>query len=226
MGELYEYIDSWNGQTLFIYIVIVFAIVIMFYKTKIQNNVYIGIFLAIFVISYLNNRAIVAADTDSDIKKIKKDSIQPKLNDEAITHENLLSMIFSIQDIYAYNPQQYEIMIKSINNFYELYKLSFIDNSTVFVNYGMMEQYKRDALNALKSMIFSLPIDRDILSKINVSAIALDDIMTRDLDQISYLTDNRIYKHGYDIDTKIITNGPKPFNTYDDMFRNFSYEVC
>jgi hypothetical protein len=225
MGELYEYIDSWDGPTLFVYLVIIFFIILFFCKSSAQINFLIGIIIAAFVISYLNNRAIVAADTDADIKKIKQDSLVPKLNKEAIEHDNLLSMLFSVQDIYQYNPQQYEVMIKSINMFYKLYKLSFVDESTVFVNYGMMEQYKRDALNALASMIYSLPIDKNIRDKINVSAVALDNIMSTHLDQVGFLIDDRIYKHGYDVNTKIISNGPKPFNEYDDIFGNFSYEI-
>lgn len=225
MKELYEYIDTWNGPTLFVYIVIVFFVIWIFSRSKIGINVYIGIIVAAFLVNYLNNRALVAADTNEDIKKIKQDEIKPKLNDEASNHDNLLSMLFSIQDMYPYNPQQYEVMIKAINDFYELYKLSFLDDSTVFVNYEMMKQYKRDALNALKSMIFSVPVDKNIIDKVNTSVSVLDGIMTTDLDQISYLSDNRTYKYGFDVNTKVILGGPKPFNTYDDIFKQFSYDI-
>jgi hypothetical protein len=225
MGELYEYIDSWNGVTVFTYIVILFIIVWFFSKTSMQNNIYIGIVIAAFIVSYLNNKAVVAADTSDDIKKIKNDGIKPKLNEEAGNHDEILSLLFSIQDIYSYNPQQYEVMVKSINNFYELFKLSYIDGTTVFFNYDMMKQYKRDALNALKSIIFSVQVDDNIHEKVNVSTVALDDIMTIDLDKISYLADDRIYRHGYDVNTKIISEVPKAFNEYDDIFKNFSYEV-
>jgi hypothetical protein len=225
MTDLYKHVDSWNGPTTFVYIVITFVVIWFFYKTSIKNNFLIGIIIAVFIVSYLNNRAIVAADTEADIKKIKHKEIRPTLSDEANEHDELLNLLFSIQDLYAYSPQQYETMIASVNNFYKLYNLSFIDDSTVFLNYNMMEQYKRDALNALKSIIFSLPINKDACNKLNIATVALDDIMTTDLDQISYLIDNRLYKRGYDIDTKIIDEGPKAFNEYDDMFKNFSYEV-
>jgi hypothetical protein len=225
MTDLYKYVDSWDGPTTFVYILILIIVIWYFYRTSIKNNFLIGIIVAVFIVSYLNNRAIVAADTEADIKKIKRDEIKPILSDEATKHDDLLSMIFSVQDFYAYNPQQYEYMIASVNNFYKLHKLSFVDHTTVFLNYGMMEQYKRDALNALKSIIFSLPINGDARNKLNIATVVLDDIMTTDLDQISYLADNRLYKHGYDIDTKIIDEGPKAFNEYDDMFKKFSYDV-
>lgn len=225
MTDLYKYVDSWDGPTTFVYIFILIIVVWYFYKTSIKNNFLIGIIVAVFIVSYLNNRAIVAADTEEDIKKIKHNEVRPTLSDEATEHDDLLSMLFSIQDLYAYSPQQYETMIASINNFYKLYKLSFIDDTTVFLNYGMMEQYKRDALNALKSIVFSLPVSENARNKLNIATVTLDDIMTTDLDQISYLADNRIYKHGYDIDTKIIAEGPKAFNEYDDIFKKFSYEV-
>lgn len=225
MGELYEYIDSWDGHKIFTYIAI--SIILFWFISRRQLTVseYIGLVVVAFVISYLNNRSMNTIDTKDEIQTIKKDAIIPKLNDEAITHNNVVDMLFSIQDMYHYNPRQYETMIHSINSFYSLYKLAYVDESTVFTSYDMMDQYKRDALNALASMIFSIPTDKIITNKLNTSVVVLDEIMTKDLDQISYLIDNYIYKKGYDINTKIVYYGPKAYNEYDDMFKSYSYEI-
>jgi len=62
--------------------------------------------------------------------------------------------------------------------------------------------------------------------KINKSAETLNDIMTKHLDQVSYVSDNDIYKNGYNNNTKIIDySSTKPYNIFNDIFNNYSYEI-
>lgn len=158
-------------------------------------------------------------------KKLKKKAIIPKLTDETKSHEEIVDFLFSIQDLYAYGPQQYAEMVQNINYFYDLYKISFVDNISSYLNYDMMKQFKRNSLNALMSIIFSLPEDKRVRDKINTASAILDQLMTTHLDQISYLIDDCTYKNGYNVDTKIIDYGPKAANEYADMFKIYSYEV-
>lgn len=225
MGELYEYIDTWDGQRVFIYVVVFLAILWFISRQNMGINVLIAIIIGVFVINYMNFRSIKNSDTQEDIKKIKRDAIVPKVTEDTKEHDEIINFLFSIQDMYVYNPIQYIEMINNINFFYDLYKTAQVDNSTVYTGYDLMKQYKRNALNALSSIIFSLPEDRRVRDKINTSAKILDDIMTKDLDQISYMLDNYTYKNGYSVNTKIIDYGPKPANDYDDMFKNYSYEI-
>jgi hypothetical protein len=177
-----------------------------------------------FVISYLNHRSITTIDTKQDIINLKKNIIKPTLH-KTSEKENIINFIYSIQELYIYNPQQYEIMIKHINIFFKLYKLSFINKKTVHVNYKHMETNKRSAMNALKSIIFNSPNNKHVRHKINNATTKLDKILTEYLDHISYLIDNDIYKNGYNIDTAIIDYDTKPFNDYSDIFKPFSYEI-
>lgn len=225
MNDLYKYIDSWEGNRVWLYTVVFIFIVWIFYNRHMGVNSIVAIIVGMFVISYLNNRSIVAADTQKDIHKFKKDNIKPKLNDSSEKHEEIVNLLFSIQDMYAYSPQQYENMIKYIDQFYDKYQLSFVDNKTSHVNYGLMKQYKREAINSLMSIIYSLPDDPKVRNKLNTASIILDSLMTKHLDQISYLVDEDIYKTGYNVDSKIIHYGVKPFNEYDDIFNIFSYEI-
>ena len=225
MGELYEYIDSWNGEKIFIYVVVFILILWFFIKKKIGMNILVAILIAMFTISYLNYRTVTNAYALNKIQNIKKDTILPKLTNETKGHEDIVNFLFSIEDFYMYNPQQYEEMVKYINYFYNLYNVSVIDDQTSSVNYGLMKQYKRDALNALMTIIFSSTDDKRVRDKISASAVVLDDILSHDLDQISYIVDKYVYTNGYNIDTKIIDYGPKAANEYDDMFKPFSYEL-
>jgi hypothetical protein len=225
MGELYEYIDTWDGKRVFTYVVVFIIILWFISRRELGINVLIAIMVGIFVINYLNNRSITSSDTLDKIQKIKKNTIIPPLSDNTKNQEDIVDFLFSIQDLYAYSPQQYIEMVKNLNYFYGLYENTFVDNKMSYLNYGMMKQFKCDALNTLSSIIYSLPEDKHIKDKINISAAILDDIMTKHLDHISYVTDNYIYKNGYNVDTKIIDYGPKAANEYGDMFKIYSYEV-
>ena len=223
MTELYEFIDKWDGKSIFMYVVLFIIIIWLCTRQKMGTNIIIGLLIGFFTINYLNHKSIISADTIEDIQKIKKESIKPSLKDQ--TNKDVIDFLFSIQDLYTYNPQQYEIMIQSINYFFELFNNVIVDNKRTYVNYGLMKQYKRDALNALMSFIYSLPEDKRIRNKINKSVSILDEILTNYLDQISYIMDNYTFKNGYSIDTKIIDYSCLAMNEYDDIFQNFSYDI-
>jgi hypothetical protein len=226
MAELYEFIDNWNGETLFWYILVLLITLWFFFKKDIGINILVALLIAVFTLNYLNHRAVEAEDTQEDILQTKKEIINPTIHlKETEEHENIVNFLFSIQDLYKYNPLQYEEMVKSINIFYELYKVSFVANNESFINYGLMSQFKRDALNALASMIYSLSDDRRVREKVNSAVLILDSILTKDLDQVSYLMDNYVYKNGVNVDTKYIDYGPKAANDYEDIFRPYSYEI-
>jgi len=225
MDELYKHIDKWDGGRTYLYSVIFVIILWFFSKKTIGINILVAIIVGAFVINYMNNRTQNMMDTQKDILDTKIATIQPKINEETKKQRPIIDVMFSIQDMYSYNPLQYEEVIRNINQFYDKYKLSFVDSKTSHINYDLMKQYKRDALNALMSLIHTIPEDKRYIDKLNNSTIVLDGIMTKHLDQISFLIDEDIYKRGYNIDTKNIDYGPKSFNEYDDMFKNYSYEI-
>jgi len=224
-SSLYRFIDSWDGQQIFIYAVVFILILWYCSKSNIGINILVALLIGWFVLSYLNNRSVTAAATLEDQQTMKKNIIHPKLNDTANQLEPVVDFTFSIQDFYAYDPLAYELMILSMNRFYEKYNVCFIEPKTSHINYGLMEQYKRDALNAFSSIIFSLPDDPRVRNKLNVATTVLDGIMTTHLDQISYLVDEDIYKYGYNINSAMIDYGPKAFNEYSDIFARFSYDI-
>jgi hypothetical protein len=225
MDDLYKYIDTWNNERVFWYIVVFIIILWLFTGTDIGINILIAIIVGAFIVSYLNHQHITNEYTHDKIENIKKETIVPNLSEKSKQHNNIVDLLFSIQDMYAYAPQQYEEMIKNINYFYEFYKLSFIDEKTVYINYELMQQFKRDALNSLSSMIYSLPDDKRISNKLDAAAVVLDDNMTKHLDQISYLVDKCTFDNGYFVDTKVIDYGPKASNEYNDIFARYSYEI-
>ena len=222
---LYEFIDKWDGNRLFTYIVIFIAIIWIFTQKELGINILIALLVGFFVINYLNYRTTTNAETIDNIQNIKKDIIRPKLYEQTKKQNDIVDFLFSIQDLYMYLPQQYEVMVNSINYFYDLYNDIIIDHKTCYANYDTMKRFKRDALNALMSLIYTIPEDIRVRKKINESVLVLDKIMTKDLDQISYIIDDYTYKNGYSVDTKIIDYGCKAVNEYEDIFQIFSSDI-
>jgi hypothetical protein len=221
MTGLYKYIDSWDKQTLFNYVVIFILIIWLFSTSNMGVNILIGLIIASFVISYLNYKTIDNINNIDNthhvlnVQGFKKNIIIPVLNNSM--NENIVDFLYSIQDFYHYNPQQYSEVIKNINEFYILYETTILDNMICDINYNMMEQLKRDALNALSSISIAIPSHRQVIDKLDSACKMLDEIMTTSLDQIS---DN-----GYNVDTKIINYGVKAYNEYNDVFQPYSYEI-
>ena len=133
--------------------------------------------------------------------------------------------MFSIQNLYVYNPQQYIEMANNINKFFELYDSTFIDKSSSYINYEFMVQCKRDSLNSLQSMTLKIPSDLRVRKFLNDAVDTLDNILTQRLDHISFLVDEYTHINGYDINTKIINYGPKASNEYEDIFKPYSYNI-
>jgi hypothetical protein len=223
--SLFVYIDEWGGDRLFLYLLILLVVIWVLSKQNITLNLVVALAVTYFAVSYLNHRSKTTNDTQQDIVNIKEDHITPKPKKTTLKQDDVRNFLFSIQDLRVYNAQAYEEMIKKIDAFFEYYSIVFVEPSRAYIYYGMMEQAKRDALNALTSIIFLIPEDRRVRGKLNRATTVMDEVLTNYLDQISYVSDEYTHKHGWNVDTKVLNYGPKPYNQYDDVFQPYSYEV-
>jgi hypothetical protein len=223
--SLFVYIDEWNGNKLFTYLVILIILIFIFSKKNVTLNLIVALGVAYFIISYLNHQSKVTNDTLQDIVNIKEDNIKPKPKKTTLKQSDIRNFLFSVQDLRVFNAQAYEEMIKKIDDFFEYYSIVFVEPSRSYIYYGLMEQAKRDALNSLTSLIFLVPEDKRVRAKLNRATNVLDKILTTYLDQISYVADEYTHKYGYNVNTKVLNYGAKPYNQYDDIFQPYSYEV-
>lgn len=223
--SLFVYIDEWDGKRLYLYILILIIIVWLISQRNVTLNLIVGLGVAYFVISYLNHRSKTTNDTRDDIIRIKKAKIEPKPLETTNDKEDVRNFLFSVQDLRVYNAQAYEEMVRKIDAFFEYYTIVFVEPSRSYVYYELMEQAKRDALNALKSLVFEIPEDKRVRAKLNRATDVMDEVLTKYLDQVSHITDEYTYKYGYNVDTKVINYGTKPFNQYDDIYQPYSYEI-
>lgn len=223
--SLFVYIDEWDGKRLYLYILVLIIVIWVFSQQSVTLNLVVGLAIAYFVISYMNHKSKTTNDTQDDIVRIKKAKIKPEPLETTLDKPDVRNFLFSVQDLRVYNPQAYEEMIKKIDAFFTYYTIVFVEPSRSYIYYGLMEQAKRDVLNALKSMIFEIPEDKRVRAKLNRATDVIDEVMTKYLDQISHIADEYTYKYGYNVNTKVLNYGAKPYNQYDDIYQPYSYEI-
>jgi len=221
--ELYEFVDGWDGEALYRYIVI--GLISIFVATKLGLTIsfLIGLVMAYQIINYLNNREQVSGVKKDDLYKKKVDVIIPKL-DKTIKYEKVVNIIFSIQDMYIYNPSSFYEINRFVENFFELYEKIERNHQLAFNEYDRLILYKRNLLNHMHTILFSLPNDQNIEYKLNKTIGDMDIEITKYIDHVSYLIDHMIYKDGYTAKTKPFIE-MIPLNRYGDFDLPFTFEI-
>lgn len=207
-------INNTDTVTLFWYTAIFFATIYAFSRIDIKLSVVYGTFIVILILYILNEKYVHTKKTINDILKIKNNSILPQ-SERISNYNDVVNFLFSIQDFYVYNPQAYEDMIESIDNFFIQYEEVLNNNMLAGCHYDILNDKRRSSLNSLQSMIFTFPINVDYNQKLNKSVVVLDEMLKKYMEQIKLINDNNIYKFGFNINTKLIYNNSiVPYNTY------------
>jgi len=209
----------------FVYLVTGIGILWVFSRLTIGLNIVLGSMVMLLAIYWMDNRAQSNHLAHAQANQTKLAMITPQTNelqDNLPAHKDMVDMLYSIQDMRPYNPLEYDAMLESIGYFFDQYTQVQTDQSKCYLAYERARGFKDTALNCLKSLIFGLPWDIRTRDRLNGSVNRLDLLMSEYLDQIRYMADDWLYRHGYDMDTKIITYGADPANHYDDMFKPYS----
>lgn len=221
---------------LFWYIIFLILVIFLFSFVKIELNIIFGLLIGILFIVYLtyqtNQQNIKESNERKNIEDIKNEEIDniiphPKL---ALKYDDILDFLFSIQDFYFFNPNSYIDMIDHIDNFFEYFEEVQLNNKLAGLNYQLMEDQKRQALNALQSIIYNFPTDPEYTNKFNQSLNMLSNILDNYLKQIEDQNRKNIFNNGVNIDTKFVSQGPKARNEFDgdqDVNENqkYTYEL-
>ena len=213
---------------LFLIFLLFFLIIYNFHKSK---NIVIPDGDTLIDNNFTNDKSTIFNIPTSKLSQndiINKSITRSNLNKNKVyrvNNDNINDVILSINDLYVYNPQAHTEMLRNIQSFYSLFIQSIGDHQISPINYGFMEQNKRNALNALMSVIHRTPSDPRINNKLSQAAKQIDIILSGNLDQISYLVDDYNHNNGININTIFPEYGPKPFNQYTDIFDSQSYEI-
>lgn len=207
-------INNTDVVTLFWYTVILIGTIYAFSRIDIKLSVVYGTFIVLIVLYFLNTEYVNTKNTINDILKIKNDSILPK-TERLVNYNDIVNFLFSIQDFYIYNPQAYEDMVQSLDIFFMFYEEVINNNELAGEHYDILNDKRRLALNSLQSLIYNFPVHVGYTHKLNKSVDILNAILQTYLNNVRLINDNNIYKNGYNMTTKLITNDTVvPYNTF------------
>lgn len=143
--------------------------------------------------------------------------IEPPI-DKIKKYEDFIDLIFSIQDLYYYNPKAFELMIFSLENFIKIYEYILEDPTLTNHLYYLADKNMHNILNNLHSIIHSLPDDKKIIYKFHTSLKLMEELLN---DYINKIYQIHIKQTDIDINSKIINTGPKEINFYENY--NFDF---
>lgn len=217
MSIIYE--NILDNKTLIYYIIILFGITYSFSKQNINLGIIFGFVLGLMIINFLYKDYKQKQDNENKIKSFQESLLLPKNKN---TNDKLTAFLFSIQDFYIYNPQAYKEMIDSQNNFFRIYNETLNNPSRAGINHALMNQQKKDSMNALHSIIYNIPTDKDYTEKLENAILIMESMMQKYMDKIENLHKEYIYENGYNVKTKLINKtGIEGHNYFENVFDFF-----
>jgi len=241
--ELYKTIDSIGNKQVLQYIIIIIIGIIIFRSKNIGINIVVGMIFALVVICYLYDKNKIVIETEKREYQDKIDYIKPAITvdvEKNVDDKKLVDLLFSIQDLYIYNPQAYEEMIDNIQDFLKLETILGNVQNRYFQKDYQYEKYfqlaqdkKNNAINSLHSIIFQLPSNHEITDKLERAYERLETVLT---DRLNHMYDKcyeLLIRDGYTVHNTVINIGPTPANNYSDTdftlagvkTDGFSYQV-
>lgn len=205
-----------NKQIIFFYIIIFIFIIYYFSYQSINLNFIFGVCIASLFLYYAKYfyDLQINSSISNDISKLN--SIYPSLN-HVSPYNDVVDFLFSIQDLYSYNPLVFENMIDSLENFFELYHNHLSQHSLSSIIYQSLSDIKRNALNDLSELHTNMPSNIFLNNKIDLALSQLESILNSYLDIAYHSYQQILYKNGFDISVSDIYIGPSPKNVYDDI---------
>lgn len=221
---MYQYINQIEPKNLFKYIIIIFLFFIIFTTVKITKGSLLGLFFGFLLVYYLNSKYRFTKITKKEEDLIKLNNIYPPPENFG-KYPDLVDFFFSIQDFYKYNPQAYEEMIFNVESMITIYEdvkkgIRFCKD-----NYDVAEQKKRNAINSLHSIIYSIEDNQVVTRKLNRAMRILNNILSNYTYKILEKCKGEIEKDGYDNEKHFIELDyhPRPFNEF--VKEDFTFDI-
>lgn len=216
-----EYITK---KLAFHYIVLFIVVIFLFSFLKIGLNIIFGFVIACMIIYFLKNTNEEKQKKEKEIISYEKKYILPKpqtLDD----YDDIIKYLFSIQDMYYYNPQAYEEMVENLDFFFRTFDESNNNKEKIGYNYNLMTLYKSNSVNSLHSILHTLPNNKEYTEKLNNAIVILNKILDKYLKLTEKNYEEHIYENGYNSKTKLIYKHKTPHNAYSDIEKYYSYSL-
>jgi hypothetical protein len=216
-NNLEEYIKDKNDgnyiekNELFVFIMAFVIIIVYLSSFNFSISNLISLIVAYYIIKVLYDSSKNHEVKKIKIKENKKKHIRPK-SEIIEKYQDIVGFIFSINDLYVYNPPAFEEMVKSIESFFMVYEESIKIPELAHQNYKVADLKLNNAVNSLHSIILSSDADSDLDIKINTAYKTLYQLLNVYLDEIELVIKKDIKYNGYKNSTLVIDNKFKPYN--------------
>ena len=214
--DLFTYVDHIDNVSLFYYGIIFCLFFVYFRSYPIQLNHFVGILLSFLTIIYLQSKNQKEAGDYARQQAEKLKIIEPETK-YLKNYNDFIDLLFSIQDFYQYNPEAFEELVDSVDQF--LYTNETIHKDPTLTNsmFVFADKYYHTAMNSLHSFVHTLPTDAHIIEKHHRAL--------EEMEKLFLLYLNKLYdihqQNELNVDYKLITTGPKAFAYYTD--KHFDY---
>jgi len=190
--------------------VIITICIIIFRNKNINSGTFLGIFIGLLISIYF---LFIVKKKEVEEENLEQEMLKEirKPIDEISDYPEFIYFLYWIQDFYNYNPQVYEELISTINNFIMCYEEGLLKESGK--RYNLMNSKKNQAINTLYSFIYTIPLNKTYKKKLKYAMKRLDGILQYYLDIIEKKY-NEDLKKGYNSETQILQKGVKPENFY------------
>ena len=180
---------------------------------------FLSIIVALLVIIYLYSQVnAVAINTAMNKNELDKENYLRPSSETIKKHPDYVDFMFNIQELYYFSPPNFEILTDAISDFLILYDSAILTNFDVAKRYELAYKKKSDSMNALHSLIYSIPVvEKNYYGDKIMRAIEqLDDMMSKMLSDMYDNYENVIIDNGYNTDTQVVhkMNHPNPNNYY------------
>lgn len=219
---IYTIIEDINNVTIFMYIIILLLSFTFFKNKNIGLNIILALIVGLVFITYNYDKIETTKNIEEKQQQVKAESIKPTplyFNDK----DNVIDLLFSVQDLYKYNPQAYEEVIDNLDSFFEIY--GAIKRGSKFCDsyFQIADSKKNNAINAFHSIILTIPANFEMVDKYNRAHKRLETIMNVYLNELYDNCEHDLLKNGYNVYRRMINTGPKEYNHYFD--KDYTYQL-
>lgn len=222
-NSTYNKLRSIPSNDLFFYIIIIITIIIFIKQLSITINLIFAIIIGLIVVYLLYDKQKLEIGTFDDQIEIKRLSIEP-IPKMFKGHTQLIELVYSFRELYEYNPDAFKKMISNIDSFLILY--NDINIGIDYCEYSLETAIylKKEAINNLFSIIYTLKDNTILENKLKNGAIELHRILKQYLITMQKQCYNKIKKNGLTVKNKLISlNGPKEFNYFNTSL--YQYDI-
>ena len=220
--DLYTFAERLSNATTFQYVLIIVVFLFFFNFKTIGLNIILALILAVIYIMYIHSKSETEVLHEEREKELKHDSIKPK-PEEFEGLDDIVNFVYSIQDMYDFNPLSFEEMIDNIDALLKIRNLLKRGVKNCDYYYQIAESKKNNALNAFHSIIFQLPTSKLLIDKLTRAHKRMETVLNRYINELYDLCYYDLVKQGYHIERRAINLGPKEHNHYFD--KDFTYQI-